>query len=755
MYNKNVALTLALTLMLMTQFAYAQVQVEVSPFLKSQAPKISEHLLGVNTLVQQDTDTITSNYPKIIDRLKDLKPTLMRWPGGNELDTFHWEQNGIRAYRDAWQFDEVDPPGMTVVRADLDAIRASQGFFAYIEALETYLDTISTDLENPQRIAHFNAINYYPRTSETNNTEYMDLEEYLAYCDLVGTQPIVGINMESGRRYNRFHPNDSGTNNGALDDSISEAVRLMRRVEELGYNVTYWYLDNEAYDASAADFAADINLMVPVLRAENPNAKFIVNPASTIQDGTFGWEKYKEFLLLAGLSVDIIDVHLYWSFTNLDDDFDGDEITPDENETEGSFTKLTQQEPLLYTFKSQAPGKTYTEEIQSAYGWLEQNGLSHLEIAALEWNVGKSESSDWSANKIALGQAEMMMQFMNSPLKYANLWPKFNSAQTPVERGLFNPDNDYSTQPGFSVLYLLSKAMGEHLGEGVYASEEIPSLATIMSEAANGNKELRTFLLNKTGSSKTINIGALGEILDSPEGVLHSPNGINSGLYSRGAMAIQTTNRRATFTLPPHSFATARLKVKPDILLAGWDTFNATSLSPPQIIESALNLSATLNITGALHFKQMSSNDGSYGIFGGNASEAVATSESAIRWDTGGAAKNVQIALSNNGLSDISIGAIHLDAFREWNGSIGSEFRFIVNGDVSSYTSNWYEVPTRSITLNDGETVDFTDYSVSIDHLTDVVLNPGESATITIEFGGATNFAGTIYDNIAISGRAN
>lgn len=45
------------------------------------------------------------------------------------------------------------------------------------------------------------------------SADYMDLDEYIAFCRRVGAAPLVGVNLGSGRQFNR------------LQDSLDEARR--------------------------------------------------------------------------------------------------------------------------------------------------------------------------------------------------------------------------------------------------------------------------------------------------------------------------------------------------------------------------------------------------------------------------------------------------------------------------------------------------------------------------------------------------
>ena len=121
------------------------------------------------------------------------------------------------------------------------------------------------DLNGQGWIDHWNGT--YNRSNDAPPTDYMDLDEYMALCAAAEVEPMLGINMSSGRNYDR------------QEDGLAEAVALLKYCAAKNFDVKYLYLDNENHHKkwSADEYAEQINYYAPSLKAEAPNAKLIAN----------------------------------------------------------------------------------------------------------------------------------------------------------------------------------------------------------------------------------------------------------------------------------------------------------------------------------------------------------------------------------------------------------------------------------------------------------------------------------------------
>lgn len=454
--------------------------------LKRQIHDVSPYLTGANTGIHTDYDGLRNNYP-IAERLADLKTKLMRFPGGNELDTYHWEEPGVKVWKDAW---ETDPTS-----------------------------------------------EYYASSADRYNPWYFDIDEYLSFCDEVGAEPILGVNIESGRRYNR------------MQDSIDETIRLMRYCAGNGYDVTYWYIDNEPFDISATNYAAYINQIVPVMRAEDPDIKIIANPRPLISSNSWYWaNEIVPFLNMAGHNIDVLDVHWYWAWSSSDNS--------------ANWARFLSQNPLLSEHEG-LQSFSYDQEIANFKEWCASNGLAHIEVAALEWNVGKSTATDWSPYKMSLVHAEMMMQFIRGGLFMANIWPKYNSPQTPNERGLFNPSDGYSVRPAYDVLKMYSDAMDGRVVSS-YSDEAALPVVSVLSRDMT---DLDVYVLNKKAASEVCTI-QLNGLFFGTEAICHTAVNIDDDTAVQQTLPMDlVTPDQLQFSVPAFSFA----RIKVDLMTySGW-----------------------------------------------------------------------------------------------------------------------------------------------------------------------------------------
>jgi hypothetical protein len=168
---------------------------------------------------------------------------IIRWPGGTAVQHYHWENLSGVAFEDSW-----DPA--------FDRKRAPP-------------------------------------------SDYMDLDEYVAFCRRVGAEPMVGVNTKSGKRFKR------------MDESVAEARRLIKYCVDKGYAVKHWYIGNECFIGwSAAAYAKSIDRYAEVLKSVDPDI-------TIVGDWKFGPERKRRFeqtlsIALASKHIDVMEVHEKW-----------------------------------------------------------------------------------------------------------------------------------------------------------------------------------------------------------------------------------------------------------------------------------------------------------------------------------------------------------------------------------------------------------------------------------------------------------
>lgn len=323
--------------------------------------KIPEHFLGINTSYFNDTDDIWNQFD-IPSKIKYAGIGAMRFPGGEETSFYHWQHPGVNGYEDIW-----DNP-------DLFGYPKGRGPFQV-----TWVD---------------------PDEWETNKS-FLDFDGFMANCIEMGIEPVVGINMSSARNHNR------------IEDGIQEALDWLRYCEEKGYEVTYWYLDNEPWHQNAnytfdivKEYGPDVLRYGEAIKNEFPEVKLIVNPLPW--GNTRDIEYMKQFLSVAGPVIDYIDLHYYWAWGL------------------GSWEYWKASTPLTDRDKwTKAEGHQSIGEICDAIRLAcKELGLEDVGLMFLEWNIGPDEKiSVLSESALALIHAQYLIELIESDIEIACLWP--------------------------------------------------------------------------------------------------------------------------------------------------------------------------------------------------------------------------------------------------------------------------------------------------------------------------------------------
>ena len=321
----------------------------------------------------------------------------------------------------------------------------------------------------------------YDRANDASPVDYMDLDEYITLCRASDCEPMIGINMSSGRNYNR------------QEDGLNEAIALLQYLEEQNIDVQYLYLDNENHHKgwTAEEYATQINYYAPSLKEYAPNAKLIANWTRSFRSNR---NSFATLLNIAGDNFDYIDIHYYWKWGVASwEEWKG--TTPMENKTEWY------------------DGGTYVEEINYFNNLMAELGKPNIKLAVMEWNIGPGpHNTDPSHTpfKTALMQSEMQMQMMQGGVEIAALWStQWPNSSEGEFRFLVDSDDNYKPTPSAKIFELYKHALNGDLVETTSADSQIMATAVIKDD----NKAF-VYLLNKKGGSESIYINLTGyEIL--------------------------------------------------------------------------------------------------------------------------------------------------------------------------------------------------------------------------------------------------
>jgi len=387
---------------------------------------ISTMLTGVNMNFADDTDAMWADG-SVAGYLSDVKAGILRYPGGAKTGHYHWEYPEVPKYVDAWD-PAVDPNDYT-------------------------------------------------------STAHMDTDEYIAWCGVIGAEPLLGINIQSGIKW------------GRINDSIAEARRWVQYCKDNNYNVTYWYLDNELYYGHNADpitveeYTNYIKQFVPAMRAVDPNIKIVVGWENKLSVQSY-WDDWEYLIEEAHEYIDIADVHWYWAWGYCNWDLWLADTPMIVREWCGDCTD------------SKYYGPTYAEEIRQFYEKIKDvNGVSYdIKLAALEWNVAPNHSFDFSRFQHALIQAEMLGQYIEGGLHMACMWPLTWIGDIGNNfRSIIDQENHKPT-PSFHVFKLYSNALGQQL---IASQSNQPYIPHVSALSQDGNT-LWVYLLNKSGDGQPV-----------------------------------------------------------------------------------------------------------------------------------------------------------------------------------------------------------------------------------------------------------
>ena len=197
---------------------------------------VSDRLLGFNIVYAKNPDSLWRSG--VLEKaIRDVRPGFLRYPGGTVNTYFHWEHPTGNGWEDLW---------------------------------------------DPQ----------YDTARNRPPEEFMDIDEYMALVRRTGAEPLLGINVNSGFRWNR------------VEEGVQEALRLMKYCRDKGFKVKYWFMGNEPYmhdcnggAVTPARYGEMINAFVPRMKEFDPDIKIIANWHATFRKHG---RQYDELFAVAG-----------------------------------------------------------------------------------------------------------------------------------------------------------------------------------------------------------------------------------------------------------------------------------------------------------------------------------------------------------------------------------------------------------------------------------------------------------------------
>jgi alpha-N-arabinofuranosidase len=369
---------------------------------------VSPNIMGFNMVYCYEGDAPwQSGSGKVAGMMKNIGVGQFRYPGGTVVTRYHWEQPTGQGWSDLW-----DPK--------------------------------------------------FDASKNTLPSSFMDIDEYLELTKKLKIEPLVGINMGSGIKYNR------------VQEGIDEAVRLMKHCLSKGVKVKYYYLDNEPYQPDAnytykpEEYGDMLNLYVPAMKKVDPDIKIIANtqPRTDVY--------IKPLLERAGKNIDLIDVHMYWKFRN------------------ATFTNWIAEPMMTHQGKG-----TYAQQRQIWEKTFADAGYPNIKLVVLEWNIGPpgpAQNIPPTETQAALMISEQFMQYVKSGLFMSCFWPlTLPGNDGKNTRPLFRSKGEYKANKAYDMFAMYTDVLGQQQVANTVTGQRL----IILSVKSNDGKTLWVYLVNK------------------------------------------------------------------------------------------------------------------------------------------------------------------------------------------------------------------------------------------------------------------
>jgi len=392
---------------------------EVVVRIETSRPKgvLSSYLTGSHFVYAFESDALYGDE-RIVDWMKCSRVGTIRWPGGTAVQYYHWDTlTGIPFSDDAW-----DPKA---------------------------------------------------KRETVDPSKFMDVDEYLAYCVRAGVEPMVGINIRSGKVYDRE------------DDALDEARRLITHCRAQGHRVKYWYIGNEGYAKgfSPQAYAEVIERYTAVLKAVDPEITII----GDWKLGPIAKNRFNQSIEIVRLapSLDMMEFHEKWG-------------------NEWGLASGQTWEDWLGEFPIY-DGKLghYIKDFRDS---MEEIGRPEVQIGFNEWGLGKVQGADDFGR--ALVAADFLIELFRHEVDMACYWNlNMGSSGSRILTTRKNGTKLKQINPIAEVFTLFGEAQAKRLLDVKTTDRGVYGFAA--SDEAAGSVQL--FLLNKNKSVRTLTICGLEE----------------------------------------------------------------------------------------------------------------------------------------------------------------------------------------------------------------------------------------------------
>lgn len=479
-----------------------RVQIDITP--NPENWRVSDYLTGSHFVYAFERDSLYENED-IAEWMRRSKLGVIRWPGGTVVQNYHWDNLDGNPWVDHWD------PGYT------------------------------ENSKPPE--------------------DYMDLDEYISYCRRVDVEPMVGINIKSGKEY------------GRESEAREEARRLVNYCENQGYDVDYWYIGNECYKGWTPHSYADyIDNYASILKS-------VDNDIKIVGDWKFSPEEKNRLAQTITICkesdhIDIMDIHEKWGNSW------GLDSTPETQDPSGSEGAAG----TISDWKNQFPiySGRLGEYIDKFHDEMREAG-KNVKIAFNEWGVRFEIIENASSHDAALIVADFMIELFRNKVEMACYWNlNMGGEQTKI---LLTDETKHHLEgfnPTSEVFEMFAPALGSEMLQFESTFKDVYGLAVRDNELG----PVQVYIMNKSPEIRAVSLNIENLEWDGKNEILGPHESLNAfGEYSYRSLKKENLN----LELSPYSFNRLVLDKESEI--------TRENLAP---VFGDVNMDNTVNIVDAL-----------------------------------------------------------------------------------------------------------------------------------------------------------
>jgi hypothetical protein len=660
--------------------ALALTQVAIDPSVE--VHPVTHMAMGTNLVYAWQADSFFADG-SAAHIIKDIGLGSLRWPGGTVTTFYHWDALIGHGWNDSW---------------------------------------------NPD----------WDSSNNLSPEEFMDLDEYLAFVDQTGVDIMLGVNMSSGKEWDREA------------EGLDEATRLMEYCHARGYDVKYIYFDNENYHTgnnynrdddgdggvwTAANYGEAFAAYAAAVKTVYPDAKLIANWKANPGSGAFN-SNMQAMFDAAGDVIDFVDLHYYWEWDT------------------ASWDLWKSQKPM----RKKGSSKTYGEDVAQANTIFADLGYPNIRTAVLEWNIGPGPWQTDPAHthfRTALMQTEMQIHFLQGGLDIGMLYT------------LESPLTDFATtkhiiHEGEATatalwMWLFSKTAGHTV---IQSSSNKGGVEVVALKGSSG--EVLVYLLNKNDTDETVSLGLTGySLADVSEAWRFHDEGDGQGALQPIGLWESGGNLRTTLQANTVNMIGLRYGPQPEPeipelayeianpvpvgILAAWSgSDGAPDVQVPGI-------SATL---GGSFFDVDSTAGSTDGSYGSNPAGAdTGTTAFTVRTENDRHSLSLQV-LNQTGFP-LQLDALHFDYAPWWVKSPKDVSLVYAGGDLEGITTGTVIQSVSGLSNLGSKKGNYPDFDWSLAGLADNILAHNETVVLNLVVSNAApdgTWANGAFDNIALMG---